>query len=30
VLSALGGDKEQALESLDEAFNYRSANITFL
>jgi tetratricopeptide (TPR) repeat protein len=30
VLSALVGDKDQALESLNEAFNYRSANITFL
>jgi serine/threonine protein kinase/TolB-like protein len=30
TLSALVGDKDQALESLNEAFNYRSANITFL
>jgi serine/threonine protein kinase/Tfp pilus assembly protein PilF len=30
VLSALVGDKDQALESLNEAFKYRSANITFL
>jgi tetratricopeptide (TPR) repeat protein len=30
VLSALIGDKDQALESLNEAFTYRSANITFL
>jgi hypothetical protein len=30
VLSALIGDKDQALESLNEAFKYRSANITFL
>src|SRR6266542_194513 len=30
MLSALVGDKDQALESLNEAFNYRSANITFL
>jgi tetratricopeptide (TPR) repeat protein len=30
ILSALVGDKDQALESLNEAFNYRSANITFL
>ena len=30
VLSALVGDKDKALESLNEAFNYRSANITFL
>ena len=29
-LSALVGDKDQALESLNEAFNYRSASITFL
>jgi tetratricopeptide (TPR) repeat protein len=30
VLSALIGDKDKALESLNEAFKYRSANITFL
>jgi tetratricopeptide (TPR) repeat protein len=30
VLSALIGDKDQALESLNEAFKYRSANITVL
>jgi serine/threonine protein kinase/Tfp pilus assembly protein PilF len=30
VLSALIGDKEKALESLNEAIKYRSANITFL
>ena len=30
VLSALIGDKDQALASLNEAFKYRSANITFL
>jgi hypothetical protein len=30
MLSALVGDKDHALESLNEAFNYRSANITFL
>ena len=30
VLSALVGDKDQALESLNEAFKYRSANITLL
>jgi TolB-like protein/Tfp pilus assembly protein PilF len=30
VLSALIGDKDQALESLNQAFKYRSANITFL
>ena len=30
VLSALVGDKDKALESLNEAFKYRSANITFL
>jgi serine/threonine-protein kinase len=30
TLSALVGDKDQALESLYEAFTYRSANITFL
>jgi eukaryotic-like serine/threonine-protein kinase len=30
MLSALVGDKDQALESLNEAFIYRSANITFL
>ena len=30
VLSALVGNKDQALESLNEAFNYRSANITSL
>src|SRR4029453_4505601 len=30
VLSALLGDKDQALESLNEAFKYRSASITFL
>jgi serine/threonine protein kinase/Tfp pilus assembly protein PilF len=30
LLSALVGDKDQALESLNEAFKYRSANITFL
>jgi len=30
VLSALIGDTDQALESLNDAFKYRSANITFL
>jgi len=30
VLSALVGDKDKALEALNEAFKYRSANITFL
>ena len=30
VLSDLVGDKDKALESLNEAFKYRSANITFL
>jgi len=30
MLSALVGDKDQALEFLNEAFKYRSANITFL
>jgi tetratricopeptide (TPR) repeat protein len=30
VLSALVGDKDNALESLNEAVKYRSANITFL
>ncbi|MBA3351764.1 MAG: tetratricopeptide repeat protein, partial [Blastocatellia bacterium] len=30
TLSALVGDKDQGLESLNEAFKYRSANITFL
>lgn len=30
TLSALVGDKEHALVSLNEAFKYRSANITFL
>ena len=30
MLSALVGDKDKALEFLNQAFNYRSANITFL
>jgi len=30
ILSALVGDKDLALESLNEALTYRSANITFL
>jgi tetratricopeptide (TPR) repeat protein len=30
TLSALVGDKDQALDALNQAFKYRSANITFL
>jgi hypothetical protein len=30
MLSALVGDKDQALDSLNQAYKYRSANITFL
>jgi hypothetical protein len=30
MLSALVGDKDKALELLNEAFKYQSANITFL